>query len=253
MDTHSRLTSAVLAAAQLVPDLPTDLAANIAALKARADQEPSRDPEDELAAALAGEMGPYMQEVAEQIVNGKQPDTRNMDDRILVLLLLALIGAATANTLQRGRALGVGLSIDEVNRAASQWAQDYSYNLVRGINDTTRQAIRDAVLRYTTTPGMTVDDVTKLLEPTFGKQRASTIATTEITRAYSQAAHITQSQLADKGVIVKQRWVTWRDDRVCPICAPLHNSFDWDVQFIFGPPAHVNCRCWLESVRAQEA
>ena len=249
MDSHSRLTSAVLAAAQLVPDMPADLAANLAALKARADQEPSRDPEDELAAALAGEMGPYMQAVAEQIVNGQSPDTRNMDDRILVLILLALIGAATANTLQRGAALGVSLSIDDINRAAQTWARDYSFNVVRGINETTRQAISNAVQQYASTPGMTVDDVARLLEPTFGQRRASTIATTEITRAYSQAAQITQGQLADRGVITKQRWVTWRDDRVCPICAPLHNTYDWDTSFIFGPPAHVNCRCWLETVR----
>ncbi len=229
--------------------MPADLAANIAALKARADQEPSRDPEDELAAALAGEMGPYMQQVAEQIVNGQAPDTRNMDERILVLLLLALIGAATANTLQRSAALGVSLGIDDINRAAQTWARDYSFNVVRGINETTRQAISNAVQQYASTPGMTVDDVARLLEPTFGKRRASTIATTEITRAYSQAAQITQQQLLDRGIVTKQRWVTWRDDRVCPICAPWHNSFDWDIEFIFGPPAHVNCRCWLETVR----
>ena len=123
---------------------------------------------------------------------------------------------------------------------------------MRGINETTRRAISDAVQQYASTPGMTMDDVARLLEPTFGKRRASTIATTEITRAYSQAAQITQSQLANQGVIVKQQWVTWRDDRVCPVCAPLHNSFDWDTSFIFGPPAHVNCRCWLANVRVTE-
>jgi SPP1 gp7 family putative phage head morphogenesis protein len=172
-----------------------------------------------------------------------------MDERILVLLLLALIGAATANTLQRSAALGVSLGIDDINRAAQTWARDYSFGVVRGINETTRQAISNAVQQYASTPGMTVDDVARLLEPTFGKRRASTIATTEITRAYSQAAQITQQQLLDRGIVTKQRWVTWRDDRVCPICAPWHNSFDWDIEFIFGPPAHVNCRCWLETVR----
>lgn len=252
MDSHSKLTSAVLNAAQLVHDMPTDLAANLAALKARADQEPSREPEDELAAALAGEMGPYMQQVAEQIVNGQTPDTRSMDDRILVLLLLGLIGAVTASTLQRGAALGVSMSIDDINRAAQAWARDYSFGVVRGINETTRQAISNAVQQYASTPGMTVDDVARMLEPTFGKRRASTIATTEITRAYSQAAQIAQQELAGRGVIVQSQWVTWRDDRVCPICAPLHNSFEWAAEFPYGPPAHPNCRCWLANVRVMQ-
>jgi len=252
MDSHSRLTSAVLAAAQLLPDLPTDLAAKLAVLKARADQEPSRTPEEELAAEIENLFGPAAKEYAEAIFNRQQPNTSRLDEALLVALLLALIGATTANTLQRGAALGVSLSIDDINRAASQWAREYSFGVVRGINETTRRAISDAVQQYASTPGMTIDDVARLLEPTFGQRRASTIATTEITRAYSQAAQITQSQLADQGVIVKQQWVTWRDDRVCPVCAPLHNSFDWDTSFIFGPPAHVNCRCWLANVRVTE-
>lgn len=250
MDSHSRLTSAVLAAAQHIDNLPADLAANVAALKARADQEPSRDPEDELAAALAGEMGPYMQQVAEQIVNGQPPDTKDMDNRILVLLLLALLGATAANVTQRAAALGVQLSVTSINDAATRWAQQYTFDAVRGINSTTRQAISDAVSMYTRTPGMTKDDVVRLLEPVFGERRARMIAATEITRAYGQAAHIAQIELEQRGVKTKEQWVTWRDDRVCPICAPLHNSFDWQADQPYGPPAHVNCRCWLALVRA---
>jgi SPP1 gp7 family putative phage head morphogenesis protein len=249
MDSHSKLTSAVLAAAQLLPDMPADLAANIGALKARADQEPSREPEDELAAALAGEMGPYMQAVAEQIVSGQAPNTRDMDDRILVLLLLGLIGATTASTLQRGAALGVGLGIDDINRAAQLWARDYSFGVVRGINETTRRAISGVVQQYASTPGMTIDDVARLLEPTFGKRRAQAIATTEITRAYSQAAQIAQQQMAAQGLQTTLQWVTWRDEKVCPVCSPLHGRTDYQSEYPYGPPAHVNCRCWLANVR----
>ena len=248
MDSHSRLTSAVLQAAKLVDNLPVDLAANIVTLKARMHQEPSREPEDELAAALAGEMGPYMQRVAEQIVNGQQPDTSGMNERILVLLLLGLIGAAASSALQRSTALGIEVNIDDINRAAQGWARDYTFGLVRGINETTRQAISDVVQQYASTPGMTVNDVALLMEPTFGKRRASMIATTEITRAYSQAAQIVHDQMTQSGIASAQQWVTWRDDRVCPICAPLHNSFDWSTEIPDGPPAHVNCRCWLANV-----
>lgn len=248
---NSQLTSAVLQAATLLPVVPDDLARGLSALKARADQEPPRDPEDELALALAGEMGPYMQRIAEQIVNGQPPDTRDMDDRILVLLLLGLLGATVASTQQLAAALGVELSIDTINRQASQWAQSYTYEQVRGINATTQRAISDAVNAYTRTTGMTVDDVAKLLEPTFGPARARMIATTEITRAYGQAATITQQEMAAQGVATVRQWVTWRDDRVCPICGPLHNTYEnaWQIEFPYGPPAHVSCRCWLAIVR----
>lgn len=249
MDMHSQLSNAVLQAASFLPTVPADLALSLRSLKARAEQEPSREPEDELAAALAGEMGPYMQRVAEQIVNGQQPDTDDMDAAILILLLLSLMGSAAANAMQRGAALGVELSVDAINRRAAQWAQSYTYDMVRGINETTRQAISRAVQQYANTPGMSVDDVAKMLEPTFGPARARMIAATETTRAYSQSAQITGDELRQQGVVTAQQWVTWRDDRVCPICAPLHNRFDWQAEFPYGPPAHVSCRCWLAVVR----
>lgn len=249
MDRHSQLSNAVLQAATLLPTVPDDLARRLATLKARVDQEPSRDPEDLLTAELADLFDPWATEYARQIVAGKEPDTSKLEEALLAALLLSLIGAATTSALQRAGALGVELSIDALNREASRWASTYSYNLVRGINETTRQAISSAVQMYAQTPGMSVDDVARLLQPTFGEARSRMIATTEITRAYSQAAQITQDELQRQGLATQQRWITWRDDRVCPICAPLHNRLDWQAEFAYGPPAHVSCRCWLETVR----
>lgn len=251
MSQYRQLTSAVLQAASLLPIVPADLAPRLAALKARADQEPPRDPEDALAAELIELFGDAAYDEARRIVLGQQAEAapEERDNRIWALLLLALIGAATASAMQRGAALGVELSIDAVNRAASQWASSYSFSQVRGINETTARAIGDAVSAYSSNPAMTVDDVAKLLEPTFGQTRARMIATTEITRAYGQAALITQEQMAAQGVQTTTQWVTWRDDRVCPICAPLHNRFDYQAEFPYGPPAHVSCRCWLAVVR----
>ena len=250
MNQYRQLTDAVLQAATLLPVVPADLAPMLASLKARADQEPPRDPEDELAAELIELFGDAAYEEARRIVLGQAATSQeDRDNRIWALLLLALVGAATASTMQRAAALGVELSIDAVNRAASQWASSYSFTQVRGINETTARAISDAVNAYTSNPTMTVDDVARLLEPTFGPARANMIATTEVTRAYSQAATITQEQMAAQGVQTTTQWVTWRDDRVCPICAPLHNRFDYQAEFPYGPPAHVSCRCWLAVVK----
>lgn len=249
MDIHSSLTSAVLDAAQHIDNLPDELTVKLTALKARADQEPSREPEDELAAELEALFGPLADQYADQIILGQQPATQEQENRLLVLLLLGLLGATAANVAQRAAALGVTLSVTDINATATRWAQQYTFDAVRGINNTTRQAISNAISTYASTPGMNKEDVVKLLEPVFGQRRAEMIATTEITRAYGQAAHITQIELERQGVQTKEQWVTWRDDRVCPICAPLHNSYDWQTDHPYGPPAHVNCRCWLALVR----
>ena len=42
-------------------------------------------------------------------------------------------------------------------------------------------------------------------------------------------------------------WFTRDDERVCPICEPLHSFTQrkWRQVAPNGPPAHPNCRCWL--------
>jgi len=53
--------------------------------------------------------------------------------------------------------------------------------------------------------------------------------------------------------VIKQWW-TNNDDRVCPICGPLHEEVvDIDENFVSlgveyqQPPAHVFCRCWMNT------
>jgi hypothetical protein len=62
------------------------------------------------------------------------------------------------------------------------------------------------------------------------------------------------------------RWITEKDDQVCPLCRPLHNKVPdlWglvlenalapggsraqdEVIANGGPPAHPNCRCYLKT------
>lgn len=114
-------------------------------------------------------------------------------------------------------------------------------------------------------------------------ERASSLATTEITRAVSQGETASRRVAAeqassgrpsgdegrassivgagpldlDDGFVAVWIVVTdggRPDDRVCPICEPLHKRLesDWRDQFPLGPPAHPNCRCHLEYVPAGE-
>jgi len=49
--------------------------------------------------------------------------------------------------------------------------------------------------------------------------------------------------------ITHVRWVTMRDERVCPICGPLDGRVYRKGQFLPPLPAHQNCRCRFELIR----
>ena len=83
--------------------------------------------------------------------------------------------------------------------------------------------------------------------------RSSMIAVTEVTRIFSMANIDAWNR---SGVVLGKKWMTARDDLVCSICAPLDGNevglkeFGFHVEgaALFAPPAHVNCRCWLQPV-----
>ena len=139
---------------------------------------------------------------------------------------------------------------------ALDWARGYTYDLVTGLNGNTQRLLQRVVPQFVETPGMTVGQLRAELEPAFGQARAQMIATTEVTRAYSQGTDIIQRQLAAGGLEMQRIWHTSGDDRVCDICVPLNGKpeTEWAQASPMAetpPPAHPNCRCWttLRSVR----
>lgn len=89
-----------------------------------------------------------------------------------------------------------------------------------------------------------IDEITKV----FGPSRAETIAVTETTAA--QTAGSESAVASTVGWSNEDLWITRSDERVCPICEPLDRQprSVWNFQFE-GPPAHVNCRCWIQYAR----
>lgn len=100
----------------------------------------------------------------------------------------------------------------------------------------------------------------------FSPRRAEAIAATEVTRAITQGETAARFEIyaddpANRAsfqgsddtppIIISDGlvaiWQTEEDGRVCPLCGPLNGkpAQDWIGQFPQGPPAHVNCRCWL--------
>lgn len=135
------------------------------------------------------------------------------------------------------------LNLEDAHDRLLKATGEYAFGLVKGINETTRQAITDAISDYYTTPGATIGSVVDALTPTFGPVRAEMIAVTEVTRAYEQgqSAAIDEYKLA--GLEVDEYWQTNNDELVCPICGPLNETKrgdDWQDP----PPAHPRCRCW---------
>jgi hypothetical protein len=81
----------------------------------------------------------------------------------------------------------------------------------------------------------------------FAPDRAATIAVTELTSAVSNVEIAVANRAEELGIVQLATWVTAKDDRVCPICAPLDGLGErsWRIDFPSGPPAHINCRCYL--------
>lgn len=90
------------------------------------------------------------------------------------------------------------------------------------------------------------------------QQRARRIASTEMQEAIHEGEQQFWVQAAERGEVkrgeMRKRWFTVQDDRVCPICAPMHGQVrQFDSNFVSPegfagrrPPAHVQCRCFME-------
>jgi hypothetical protein len=117
------------------------------------------------------------------------------------------------------------IDADEVRTAAGKWATARANELAKDIVQTTKD-MGD------------LDDA-----------RAAMIAATEITGSVSAGEAGAAAFLATKGTgKYTAKWRTEDDALVCEICEPLNGAsveVYGDVS-PSGPPAHPNCRCWLE-------
>lgn len=140
-----------------------------------------------------------------------------------------------------------------VNEVAADWAGRYSFDLVTGINTTSRDRLQQAVGAYyrdTQTIGELEAGLAQYKEFTaragrlFGPARVAVIATTEVTRAASEGERGMVAELEKEGVTLQPVWLTSNDEivRRCPICWPRHEQPITDGVY---PPGHPGCRCWV--------
>jgi SPP1 gp7 family putative phage head morphogenesis protein len=165
-----------------------------------------------------------------------------------------LVEAATGEGIRLAAEVGVQFDPAVVNVAMVEWAANYSYELIKGLTETTRKIVANAVSGFAATPGMTRGELVKMLEPAFGPVRAESIAISETTRAYSAAQSQYKEDLAGYGITTEETWQTSNDELVCPICGELNGKpeSEWKDRYPNGPPAHTRCRC-SKTLRVVEA
>lgn len=148
--------------------------------------------------------------------------------------------------------LPIGVDWGLVNSRASNWAARYGGELIKGITETTRRAVQDAISAFFDT-GMTRADLEARLSRIFSPVRAEMIAITEVTRASAEGETQIAAELAKAGILMEAVWNTRNDELVCPICGPLNQERATEYAGErtpywaggYTPPAHPRCRCFV--------
>mgnify|MGYP001221607406 CR=1 FL=1 len=165
-----------------------------------------------------------------------------------------LIAARLRSAEQLARSAGVSGAVNWglINEHAAAAARRYTFDLVRGITDTTRTALRQKVAAFAETPAQDLKTLGEEIGRVFGPVRGEMIATTEVTRAAVQGTQdlIAEIRSMDPQAQVVDVWRTSNDELVCPVCAPLNGVRRSGGVFRHpdgtshdAPPAHPRCRC----------
>lgn len=162
----------------------------------------------------------------------------------------ALLKNKPANPEKAVKAITLNVDWALVSKEAHEFAQVYTYNLIKNLDATTLKEVQKIISQWVASGG-SVADLRKLLEPVFNNPvRAQMIAATESTRVFNEGA---QARWANVGV-TKQKWLTVRDSHVCPSCKELYGKIGivgvgWESSMgIVNIPLHVNCRCFSRPV-----
>ena len=196
--------------------------------------------EKELSIVTSTYLDKQKRRLLKQALAGEAIDWAHENDELYRMLAPKLNSIALQVAMQSG---GDILDIARLNKETLEWTRRY-FDDMRKINDNTSAIVRSAIADFQSTPGMTRGDLEDLLRPTFGPVRASRIAVTETTRAYSAAERIVGDEYRRLGILMEEVWNTDNDDLVCDICGP-HDGKVRNDGWYEDPPAHVNCRCWL--------
>lgn len=210
---------------------------------------------DALEAALLDALGAVNADTLKRVLDalGDPPDPARLTPELWAEIEVATRGAlqpALENAfLAAAEAAsadaGISIAWDTVNVRAADWARQYSFDLVRGINDNSRTMLQQTVSSFLETP-TTNAALQEKIARVFGASRAENIAVTEITRAATEGERTAvaeiEVELRQSGLKPVAIWLTANDSLTCPVCGPRNGKRQgdgWEVP----PPAHPRCRC----------
>ena len=201
--------------------------------------------ERRLARLLMPVLEKYGEQAVTAVLENNPLDLALMSAELRTTLISELADVALASMTGMAKELRYGIDPATVATTASQWAKDYTYQLVNGLTQTSQTALQSVMSDFLSTVGMTREQVVQALAPTFGVARAEVIAVTETTRAAAAGVELTRQEIAKAGIAMVRIWRTSNDELTCPVCAPLNGTDEtvWAGQYPDGPPAHPNCRC----------
>lgn len=145
--------------------------------------------------------------------------------------------------------------LDLANSKAEKWAEGHAAELVKDLPDATREFLRSTIVEAEQ-EGWSNETLAKELRDNyaFSKQRADTIARTELKAADSEGAI---AGWRATGLKMKKEWIRSVNDTDCEICEANEQQgpIDLDEEFDSGDdtsPAHPNCECVVSPVLDEE-
>lgn len=145
----------------------------------------------------------------------------------------------------------INFKFDEINQDAADWARAHAGELIDGISETTRDAIKE-FLADAFEGDEPMDELQSKIEDLLGDEdRADLIADTETMDAANSGQREAWDQAVDEGLLTgdEQRvWITTDDDALCDDCDSMDGeTADMDGEYSNGagdgPPLHPLCRC----------
>lgn len=155
----------------------------------------------------------------------------------------------------------VAVDVATLGSRAATFAEQYSFDLIKGIEETTRERLSSAMSAYFQDETMDLKTLGQRVEWLFGGDRGQMIATTEATRASAQGQRVLVEELKDESpnANVAEFWQTSEDEIVCDTCGGLNGVareeggyHHPDGTVYDAPPAHPRCRCGTRIVVLQE-
>lgn len=142
------------------------------------------------------------------------------------------------------------VDFDTVNSSVINYARTYRYELIKGITDTTRKQVQTLVSDWAGS-GAPLGVLETQLGPLFGSSRAEKIASTEVTRVFSEG---NREAFESTGMVDEVVWMTSEDSSVCVVCAELDGTHIGIGDIDAFPPgsSHPGCRCWVQPILSEE-